>query len=304
MPLSANAQKFVRKGLSLVELMVVVLIIGILAAVLGGAIVKWMAWQRDPTNPNSNVSLTINNIKQAVQRITQDIQQKARQEFQALSPTDKAFYQNLANDLFTKNSGNLNIVISEPEPTARAIQVFMNTQVVKYFPNKISSVTGLAPDYSGIAFNLDSTGQPTALSNFLYQRVLTPTPANIPRNYNNFFQFIMNVNPVAMSNTSISQQLLVANSIRKNGSGVSAPSSNNRNSSACLLLALENHPKGIKAEDLGAGVISQDASGARFIFPGGVVVYHKLHYVDAIDFAADKSFKIGSLRVDIDYDTE
>jgi prepilin-type N-terminal cleavage/methylation domain-containing protein len=297
MPLSKKFLRFDRKGLSLVELMVVILIIGILAAVLGGAVVKWMAWQRDPTNPNSNVSLTINNIKQAVQRITQDIQQKARQEFQALAPNDKAYYQNLGNDLFerTKTSTASNKLISETEPTSRAIMVYMNTQLVKYFPLAVASINAGVPNYSNISFN---TGSP------LVTGVLTMTtpPAN-PRNYNNFFMQIPGLQP-PMSASSIAQQLLVANSIKKNASGISAPSSNNRNSSACLLLALENHPKGIKAEDLGAGVVSQDTTGARFIFPGGVVVYHKLHYVDFNDYTADKSFKIGSLRVDIDYDTE
>ena len=257
--------------------------------------VKWMAWQRDPTNPNSNVSLTINNIKQAVQRITQDIQQKARQEFQALAPNDKAYYQNLGNDLFARNGAGANVLISETEPTSRAIMVYMNTQLVKYFPLAVASINAGVPNYSNISFN---TGSP------LVSGVLTmTTPSTNPRNYNNFFLPIPNLQ-AAMAPVSISQQLLSANSIKKNASGISAPSSNNRNSSACLLLALENHPKGIKAEDLGAGVISQDTSGARFVFPGGVVVYHKIHYVDSNDFAKDKSFKVGSLRVDIDYDTE
>ena len=296
MLLSANALKLVRKGLSLVELMVVVLIIGILAAVLGGAVVKWMAWQRDPTNPNSNVSLTINNIKQAVQRITQDIQQKARQEFQALSSNDKFYYQNLGNDLFARNGAGPNVLISETEPTSRAIMVYMNTQLVKYFPLSVASITAGIPSYSNISFNTGSPLIPGALT-------MTSPPTN-PRNYNNFFLPIPSLLQSAMPAVSLTQQLLVANSIKQNASGISAPSSNNRNSSACLLLALENHPKGIKAEDLGAGVISQDTSGARFIFPGGVVVYHKLHYVDFNDYTTDKSFKIGSLRVDIDYDTE
>ena len=72
-------------------------------------------------------------------------------------------------------------------------------------------------------------------------------------------------------------------------------------------MALESHPKGLKVEDLGSGSISTEGSGTnvvRFIQPGGVVIYHKIHYVDAADYAADKSFKIGSLRVDIAYDTE
>jgi hypothetical protein len=105
-----------------------------------------------------------------------------------------------------------------------------------------------------------------------------------------------------MTSTSLAQQLLTANTIKKNAP-VTA-STNNRNSSACLLVALESHPKGLKVEDLGSGAISTDSTNVRIIQPGGVVIYHKIHYVDAADYAADKSFKVGSLRVDIAYDTE
>ena len=111
-----------------------------------------------------------------------------------------------------------------------------------------------------------------------------------------------------MSALSLAQQLLTANTIKKN---IPIPSgaftTNNRNSSACLLVALESHPKGLKVEDLGSGSISTEGTGTnavRFIQPGGAVIYHKIHYVDTADYAADKSLKVGSLRVDIAYDTE
>ena len=289
------------KAFTLVELMVVILVIGILVTIMAGAVVKWMAWQRDPTNPNSSVSLTINNIKQAVTRITQDIQQKAKQDYQALSTMDKAYYQNLANELFNKNfhtapSITPNIVIAEPEPTARAIQVYFNTQIVKNFPTSVANILSATPVYD-FDFNLDSS--PYSSTSILRPRVLstmpTATPA-IPTNYTNFY-------PTPLPNyLSFKQQLLTANTIFKNTPGVA--STNNRNSSACLLVALESHPKGLKVEDLGSGSISTDSTGVRIIQPGGAVIYHKIHYVDSADYAADKSFKIGSLRVDIAYDNE
>jgi len=223
-PSLSNSRKL--KAFTLVELLVVIAIIGILAAILGGAGIKWMAWQRDPTNPNSNVSLTINNIKQAVTRITQDIQQKAKTDYQALSPAGKALYQIPSN-------------FTEPDPNARAILVYANTQIVKNFPTLVAGISA------------------TMTTNTIWKNA--PVAASTP----------------------------------------------NRNSSAWLLVALESHPKGLKVEDLGSGVISNDgSSGPRIIQAGSTVIYHKIHYVELADYNLDKSFKVGSVRVDITYDTE
>ena len=275
------------KAFTLVELLVVILVIGILVTIMAGAVVKWMAWQRDPTNPNSSVSQTINTIKQAVTRITQDIQQKSKQDYQALSPADKAYYQNLGNYLYSKNGNPGAKVIADPEPNARAIQIYTNTQIIRNFPTVVSHISSPTPFYDGIDFNLSSPIQSIVLT------------GNNP-NYNNFY--------ATMTSTSLAQQLLTANTIYKNSPNPSSAfTTNNRNSSACLLVALESHPKGLKVEDLGSGSISTEGSGpnaVRFIQPGGVVIYHRIHYVDAADYAADRSFKVGSLRVDIAYDTE
>jgi len=224
---SSNKSLVKNKAFTLIELLVVISIIGLLAALSAGAVFKYAAWQRDPTNPSSSVSITINTIKQAVTRITQDIQQKAKQDYQALSATDKAYYQDpsVANGF------------TELDPNTRAIQVYANTQIVKNFPIAVSAINATT------------------------------------------------------ANTIIKNKPL-------------AGSTPNRDSSACLLVALESHPKGLKVEDLGSGAIATDTTNARIIKPGGVVIYHQIHKVDANDYKADKSFKVGSLRVDIAYDTE
>ena len=287
MALSSNKSLIKSKAFTLIELLVVISIIGVLAALTAGAVFKYAAWQRDPTNPNSSVSITINTIKQAVTRITQDIQQKAKQEYQALSPADKGYYQNLGNYLYSRNVTPAAIVLAEPEPNARAIQVYTNTQIIKNFPTLVSSISSAIPVYDGIDFNPSSP----------IQSIVLNTGSN--PNYINFY-------PTPLANyPSLKQQLLTANTIYKNSPTPSSTfTTNNRNSSACLLVALESHPKGLKVEDLGSGSILTDTTNARIIKPGGVVIYHKIHYVDAADYAADKSLKVGSLRVDIAYDTE
>jgi len=276
------------KAFTLVELMVVILIIGVLVTVMAGAVVKWMAWQRDPTNPNSSVSQTINTIKQAVTRITQDIQQKAKQDYQALSAADKAYYQALVTSLRTTNG-----LLGELDPNAGAIQVFANWQIVRNFPTLVQrDLSKTPPIYFDLGLPIYNAFDVNATSSGLVNAI--KTGYTYPNN-----------NAPLLSALSLGQQLLTANTIKKN---IPTPSSafttNNRNSSACLLVALESHPKGLKVEDLGSGSISTDSTGVRIIQPGGAVIYHKIHYVDAADYAADKSFKVGSLRVDIAYDTE
>jgi prepilin-type N-terminal cleavage/methylation domain-containing protein len=269
------------KAFTLVELMVTIMIIGILVTIMAGAVVKWMAWQRDPTNPNSSVSQTINTIKQAVTRITQDIQQKAKQDYQALSSGDKTYYQTLAEKLKTVG------LLTELDPNARALQVYANAQVVRNFPISVSAISNTLPVYIFNNVPAATPATPVFESNF--------DPANLNTCYSS-------TPPLSLTALSLAQQLLTANTIKKNIPSLA--STNNRNSSACLLVALESHPKGLKVEDLGSGAISTDTTGARIIQPGGAVIYHKIHYVDAADYAADKSFKVGSLRVDIAYDTE
>jgi len=276
------------KAFTLVELMVVILIIGVLVTVMAGAVVKWMAWQRDPTNPNSSVSQTINTIKQAVTRITQDIQQKAKQDYQALSAADKAYYQALVTSLRTTNG-----LLGELDPNAGAIQVFANWQIVRNFPTLVQrDLSKTPPIYFDLGLPIYNAFDVNATSSGLVNAI--KTGYTYPNN-----------NAPLLSALSLGQQLLTANTIKKN---IPTPSSafttNNRNSSACLLVALESHPKGLKVEDLGSGSIATDTTNVRIIKPGGVVIYHKIHYVDAADYASDKSFKVGSLRVDIAYDTE
>jgi len=263
---SSNKSWDKSKAFTLIELLIVISIIGVLAALSAGAVFKYSAWQRDPTNPSSSVSITINTIKQAVTRITQDIQQKAKQDYQALSASDKVYYQTLADKLKTPG------LLTELDPNARAILVYANTQIVKNFPTSVSAIAATTPVY-----NFDSSST-AAASLYAYP------------------------NPPPLSALSLAQQLLAANTIKKNIPG--AASTNNRNSSACLLVALESHPKGLKVEDLGSGSIATDTSGVRIIKPGGVVIYHQIHNVVTNDYNADKSFKVGSLRVDIAYDTE
>lgn len=278
---SSNKSWDKSKAFTLIELLVVISIIGVLAALTAGAVFKYAAWQRDPTNPNSSVSITINTIKQAVTRITQDIQQKAKQDYQALSAGDKTYYQTLADKL--KMIG----LLTELDPNARALQVYANAQVVRNFPISVSAINNTMPVYIFDNVPAVTPATPVFESNF--------PPANLNTCYSS-------TPPLTLTALSLAQQLLAANTIKKNIPGLA--STNNRNSSACLLVALESHPKGLKVEDLGSGSIATDTTGVRIIKPGGVVIYHKIHYVDTNDYMADKSFKVGSLRVDIAYDTE
>jgi prepilin-type N-terminal cleavage/methylation domain-containing protein len=319
------------KAFTLVELMVVILVIGILVTIMAGALVKWMAWQRDPTNPNSSVSQTINTIKQAVTRIIQDIQQKAKQDYQALSTADKGLFQSLATDLNMKNVSNQGFfVLTEMEPTNRAIIAYANTRTLRAFPidaakialfqntssTSVSNDIGSARSKPFFQFDFNTPipalttnatlANNTTLSSGTTLRDVTECPSNRPIAYpviNTIFysNFFLSLDALTRKNTTAIENSIYKAHLAANSLIASTPT---RNSSSCLLMALESHPKGLKVEDLGSGSISTDSTGVRIIQPGGAVIYHKIHYVDAADYAADKSFKIGSLRVDIAYDTE
>ena len=327
------------KAFTLVELMVAILIIGVLVTVMAGAVVKWMAWQRDPTNPNSSVSQTINTIKQAVTRITQDIQQKAKQDYQALSTADKGLFQALATDLNMKNVSNQNfLVLTEMESINRAVIAYANTRILKAFPidaakiakfqstspislvnadvesarsptnpffkfdfnNPISALTANATLVNGTTLSSGTTLRDITecFSSYPDGKIAFPPPSSSFIYYSNFF---LSLDAVTRKKTTAIENSIYKAHLAANSLIASTPT---RNSSSCLLMALESHPKGLKVEDLGSGSISTDGTGVRIIQPGGAVIYHKIHYVDAADYAADKSFKIGSLRVDIAYDTE
>ena len=185
MVFSSNKSLIKSKAFTLIELLVVISIIGVLAALTAGAVFKYAAWQRDPTNPNSSVSITINTIKQAVTRITQDIQQKAKQDYQALSPADKTYYQTLADKLKT------NGLLTELDPNARAIQVYANTQIARNFPTTVAAIPAASPVY-----NFDCN-LPAASLTRIYNCYAFPTPPTL-------------------SALSLAQQLLTANTIFKN----------------------------------------------------------------------------------------
>lgn len=279
-----------RPGLSMVELMVAVVIIAILAAVTTGGVVKYMQWQRDPNNPGSPTAVFIENVKKFSGNIYSDIVQKSKQEFSSLDIRERNYFSTLGTSLYSRNTPAIK-VLTEQDPTQRNSLVYTNVKILRTFvPNilnfsDIVTPTGIPRLFPSFPLHYNSAAQASA----------TETGVQ----YNNFYS--------AMTPADKNKLLVPENAIYKAliNSGATPDANPAINSSAVLLLALENHPKGIKTEDLGPGAIKTTAGGLRYLQgPGGGIVYFQLHYVDNSDFQADKNYKVGSLRLDILYDAE
>ena len=285
------------KAFTLIELMVVILIIGILVSLMAGAVVKYLQWQRDPNNPNSAASVAINNVKLAAMNVYTDIVQKSKQEYGTLSVSERLYFQTLATALSSRNTTAIK-VLTEQDPLQKAMLVFTNVKLLRTFNTQLNNL--LPPTNPSYTLPNPNRYFPVFLLDYNSPAQAIAVEPNSGTTYNNFYS--------AMGLTAERSKLLVAeNSIVKSYESANRLSDSNAaiNKSASLLLALENHPKGIKTEDLGAGAIAKTASGLRYIQgPSGGAIYFDLHYVDFADFQVDKNYKVGSLRLDVKYDPD
>ena len=287
------------KAFTLTELMVVILIIGILVSLMAGAVVKYLQWQRDPNNPNSAASVAINNVKLAAMNVYTDIVQKSKQEYGTLSVSERLYFKTLANSLSSRNTSTVK-VLTEQDPIQKEMLVFTNVKLLRTFNTQLNNL--LAPTNAQCTLPNPNRFAPVFLFDYnsMAQANAVEPMTGGYTTYNNFYS--------SMGLTAERSKLLVAeNSILKAYESANQVSDSNAaiNKSASLLLALENHPKGIKTEDLGAGAIAKNASGLRYIQgPSGGAIYFDLHYVDFADFQADKNYKVGSLRLDVKYDPD
>ena len=288
------------KAFTLTELMVVILIVGILVSLMAGAVVKYLQWQRDPNNPNSAASVAINNVKLAAMNVYTDIVQKSKQEYGTLSVSERLHFQNLANSLSLSSRNATVKVLIEQDPVQKAMLVFTNVKLLRTFNTQLNNL--LLPTNAQYTIPNPNRYFPVFLLNYnsMAQANAVEQTTGGVITYNNFYS--------SMGLPAERSKLLVAeNSILKAYESANQLSDSNAsiNKSASLLLALENHPKGIKTEDLGAGAIAKTSSGLRYIQgPSGGAIYFDLHYVDFADFQLDKNYKVGSLRLDVKYDPD
>ena len=285
-----------RQGLSLVELMVAILIIGILTMVTAGAVVKWMQWQRDTDNPNSPGAIALKNIKDAVERIRSEITQKARQEFTQLSLTQKGALAKLAEDLASQNNRGANFyVLDANDPNARALAVYTNWKIARWFPNKLTYFT-----QNAMPFFCDFYGDSNNAT--IKSAVESSSLPTAKMGYNSL------ANLASMTTIEKRQLLAVENSLYKQaftayGGSPPAVSDPKVVASSCLLMTLTTHSKGMKEEELTGAIAIDSATKVRYITgPAGTPIYHLLHYVDYNDYLKDKNYKAGSLRIDVGYD--
>lgn len=301
-----------RFGISLMELMVVILIIGILTVISAGAVVKWMQWQKDTNNANSAGAIALNNIKDAVDRIRTDITQRARQEFTQLTTTQKAVFSKLADDLASQNNRNTNLMILDgSDPNSRALTVYTNWKIAKFFPNRLSYFDRKQDPvtqkyyYSPISFTCDyygDTSKPNTASTKLAVENSQLPPGKMG------YRTMANTSFTALDKFQKSYLFGVDDAVFKKAlaaySNVPvAASALTVEASSCLLISLTTHPKGMKEEELAGSIVNDGSSSVRYINgPSGSPIYHLLRYITYDDYTIDKNYRPGSVKVEVGYD--
>jgi prepilin-type N-terminal cleavage/methylation domain-containing protein len=116
-----------RIGFTLVEVLVVVAIIAILAAVSAGVVIKFFGAQKNNTTEN-----TVKLLQTAMDRVVNNIHRRSQQDFNILPAGQKTIYDNLAISLGT--------AIGVREPARRQMVVYQNIQLFRNFPKTISEI--------------------------------------------------------------------------------------------------------------------------------------------------------------------
>ena len=253
------------KAFTLIELLVVIAIIMVLVSLSAGGIFKVLSYQKQAATGR-----TVDQVNSAIERVLKNIRAKAHSDY----PNTPV------KSVLTSIGGNLGVnLIGIREQNRRDELVFVDLQIARSFPLNFISLNAqlAAPSTYKITVNfvpvINVSNQAIINNSFNYE---IAKPLSTPVNNLNL---IPSITQAFNSITGPSPSLDIQNS-------------------ACLLMALEANPDGLKGELLGTAVKTDSASKARYIATAdGQPIGFQLRYLDSQ--AGTSKSVVGTVTVEL-----
>lgn len=115
-------------GFSLVELMVAIAIIGVLAAISAGVVIRFLGSQK-----NTNTENTVKLLNTALVRVLDNLHRRSQQDFNLLPANQKGLLDTVA--------ANLGSGLGVREPARRQLVVYQNIQLFRNFPQTLAEIS-------------------------------------------------------------------------------------------------------------------------------------------------------------------
>ena len=257
-----------RSGFTLVELLVVIAIIVILVSLSAGGVFKFLSYQKQAATAR-----TVDQVNSAIERVVKNIRAKAHSDY-ATTPLNKSTVVGVPPVLKQIGDSLGSNLIGIREPNRRDELVFVDIQIGRSFPLIFSDISANYIFYKSptniyrlVAFNSDGTK-------------------------NN-----ANTDTINLAFNKDTTSKVIPSIVQAFNSITGAPSLEIQNS-ACLLMALEANPDGLKGELLGTAVTTDPVTKARYIATAdGKPIGFQLKYLDTQ--AGGSKSVVGTVTVEL-----